>query len=196
MENKPREEEISILDKYKELIEYIQNNVYIINERDKNNDNARKIGVCTDTLGIAYYVIEDFIINGLRDTEHKAFITLYALAQAIDISIQATMKLFEIIVGTTCVRNEVVSPELQEFINEVLNNVDMLDEYDTIILLNSIDSSKYEVNITSLKNDNFENKEVAYRKLILDYLNSQKELKFVQHIIFKVIKNSKGGDNG
>lgn len=196
MEYKPREEEIIILDKYKELIDYIKNNVIVINEIDKNKVNARKIGVCTDTLDVAYYVIDDFIRNGLKGTEHKAFITLYALAQAIDISVQATMKLYEIIVGTTCVRNDVISLELQEFIDEVLNNVDMVDEYDTTILLNSIDCSKYEINISSLKNDNFENKEVSYRKLILDYLSSKNELTFVKHILFKVIEKSKGRHNG
>ena len=148
MKNKQREEEIIILNKYKELIEFIKDNVDIINEKDKNKANARKIGVCTDTLGVAYYIIEDFIINGLRGAEHKSFITLYALAQAIDISVQATMKLYEIIVETTCIRNEVVSDELQEFIDEVLNNVNMVDEYDTTIILDSIDCSKYEINIT------------------------------------------------
>ena len=196
MENKRREEEIIILYKYKELIDYIKNKVIVINEIDKNKVNARKIGVCTDTLDVAYYVIDDFIRNGLKGTEHKAFITLYALAQAIDISVQATMKLYEIIVGTTCVRNDVISLELQEFIDEVLNNVDMVDEYDTTILLNSIDCSKYEINITSLKNDNFENKEVSYRKLILDYLSSKNELAFVKHILFEVIEKSKGRYNG
>lgn len=191
MEKKQREEEIITLNKYKELIEYIKDNVIVIKKINKNKANARKIGLCTDTLDVAYYVIEDFIINGLRGAEHKAFITLYALAQAIDISIQATIKLYEIIVGVTCIRNEIVSPELQEFIDEVLNNVKMVDEYDTNILLNSIDCSSYEISITSLKNDNFENREVSYRKLILDYLNHQKELKFVKHIIFRIIMNDK-----
>ena len=191
MENDQREEEIIIINKYKELIEYIKDNVYIINERDKNKANARKIGVCTDTLSFSYYVIEDFIINGLRGTEHKAFITLYALAQAIDISIKAIMKLSKIVVGTTCARNEVVSPELQEFIDEILNNVNIVDEYDSTILLSSIDCNKYDIIISSLKNDYIENKEVSYRKLILDYLNGQKELKFVKHIIFRIIMNDK-----
>lgn len=191
MEKKQSEEEIITLNKYKELIEYIKDNIIVINEREQNKANARKIGVCTDTLSVSYYVIEDFIINGLKGAEHKAFITLYALAQAIDISIQATIKLYEIVVGTTCDRNVVISGGLQEFIDEVLNNVKMVNEYDSTILLNSIDCSKYEINITSLKNDNFENREVSYRRLILDYLNNQKELKFVKHIIFRIIMNDK-----
>ena len=190
-------DEHKILNQYKEILDYITNNIYIINEKDKNKNNARKIGVCTDCLNISYYVIKDFFTSGFQGTEYKAFITLYALAHAIDISIQATVKLSEIVTKTVCNRKEIVSTELQEFIDEILNNIKKIDEFDSSIILNSIDNRKYEVLITSLKNNNFKNKKVLYRKLIIEYLTSQSQLLFVKHIISKIIMNDteKGNKN-